>query len=146
MYVFSPYLPCALTRPQVIISRFKPSSQAPSTTITPSNTTPTHLARSITFDLYVARGSLLLDTISDSLVALHLSPSPLVFTGLSSISALASGTTPALHSLAICILQRSSQGNPDIGALFSGLSTLAALGQAILAVSPNFSHLVFATF
>jgi len=71
--------------------------------------------------------------ISDALVALHLSPSPFVFAGLTSISALASGTTPALHSLALCILQRSSQGTPDIGALFSGMSTLAALGQAILA-------------
>lgn len=76
--------------------------------------------------------------LSEALIALHLSPSPLVFAGLGSISALASGTTPALHSLAICILQRSSQGNPDIGALFSGMSTLAALGQAILAVSPLF--------
>ncbi|KAI9440077.1 hypothetical protein H4582DRAFT_1944898 [Lactarius indigo] len=99
----------------------------------PSNTAPTHLAHSIAFDLYVARGSLLLDMISHTLVALHLSSSSLVFAGITSISALASGTTPALQSLAICILQRSSQGNSEIGALFSGLSTLAALGQAILA-------------
>ena len=132
-----------LTWPQVIISCFKPSSKAPGTSTLPPNTAPTHLAHSIAFDLYVARGSLLLDMISDTLIALHLSPSPLVFTGVSSISALASGTTPALHSLAICILQRSSQGNPDIGALFSGMSTLSALGQAILAVSPaSFSPLL----
>lgn len=116
-----------------IISCFKPSSQPPSASALPSDTAPTHLARSITFDLYVARGSLLLDMLSDCLVALHLSPSPFVFAGVTSISALASGATPALHSLALCILQRSSQGNPDIGALFSGMSTLAALGQAILA-------------
>ncbi|KAH9034417.1 major facilitator superfamily domain-containing protein [Lactarius hengduanensis] len=116
-----------------IISCFKPSPPAPSTSTISSNTAPTHLARSIAFDLYVARGSLLLDMISHTLVALHLSSSSLVFAGITSISALASGTTPALQSLAICILQRSSQGNPDFGALFSGLSTLAALGQAILA-------------
>jgi hypothetical protein len=138
VYVFSPYLLCALTRPPVIISCFKPSSQPPSASALPSDTAPTHLARSITFDLYVARGSLLLDMLSDCLVALHLSPSPFVFAGVTSISALASGATPALHSLALCILQRSSQGNPDIGALFSGMSTLAALGQAILAVSSIF--------
>ncbi|KAH9068298.1 MFS general substrate transporter [Lactarius deliciosus] len=116
-----------------IISCFKPSPPAPSTSTISSNTAPTQLARSIAFDLYVARGSLLLDMISHTLVALHLSSSSLVFAGITSISALASGTTPALQSLAICILQRSSQGNPDVGALFSGLSTLAALGQAILA-------------
>jgi len=129
-----------LTRPQVIISCFKPSP-APSTSTIPSNTAPTHLARSIAFDLYVARGSLLLDMISHTLVALHLSSSSLVFAGITSISALASGTTPALQSLAISILQRSSQGNPEIGALFSGLSTLTALGQAIVAVSPTLLHL-----
>ena len=129
--------------PPVIISYFKPSSRAPSASTLPSDTAPAHLARSITFDLCVARVSLLLDMLAEVLIALHLSPSPFVFAGLSSISALSSGTTPALHSLAICILQRSSQGNPDIGALFSGMSTLAALGQAILAVSPTISKPFF---
>ena len=48
---------------------------------------------------------------------------------------------PALQSLAICILQRSRQGSPEIGALFGGLSMLTALGQ-ILGVSPFFiTHL-----
>lgn len=116
-----------------VISCFKPSPPAPSTSTLPPNSAPTHLARSIAFDLYVARGSLFLDLISHTLVALHLSSSPFIFSGITSISALASGTTPALQSLAICILQRSSQGKPEIGALFNGLSTLSALGQAILA-------------
>ncbi|KAH9972761.1 major facilitator superfamily domain-containing protein [Lactifluus volemus] len=117
-----------------LISTFKPSS-APTTPVPvpPSAPTANHLARSITFDVCVARVSLLLDITSHSLVALHLSSSPLIFTGITSISALASGTFPALESLAICILQRSRQANPELGALFGGLGTLTALGQTILA-------------
>lgn len=82
------------------------------------------------------RGSLLLDILSHSLVALHLSSSSLVFAGITSLSALAAGSTPALHSLAISILQRSRQGSPEIGALFGGLSMLTAVGQ-ILSVSSS---------
>jgi len=75
--------------------------------------------------------SLLLDITSHSLVAFHLSSSPLIFTGVTSISSLATGTHPALQSLAICILQRSRQGSPDIGALFGGLGMLTAFGQIL---------------
>lgn len=83
------------------------------------------------------RASLILDIVSHTLVALHVSWSPLFFTGVTSISALAAGSMPALQSLAICILQRSRQGSPEIGALFGGLSMLTALGQ-ILGVSSSF--------
>lgn len=115
-----------------IISTFKPS-RVPSTSVAqlPPSVARAHLARSITSDLSVVRGSLFLDIISHSLVALHLSSSPLIFTGVTSISALAAGSTPALQSLAICILQRSRQGSPEIGALFGGLSMLTALGQIL---------------
>jgi hypothetical protein len=71
---------------------------------------------------------------SHSLVALHVSSSPLIFAAVTSVSAFAAGANPALQSLAICILQRSRPDNPEIGALFGGLSMLTALGQ-ILAVS-----------
>lgn len=122
----------------VLISTFKPSSSAPSTPVSeqPSNLAPARLARSIKFDLYVARVSLLLDIASHTLVAFHLYTSPLVFIGVTSISALASGANPALESLAICILQRSRQGSPDIGALFGGLGMLKALGSILAVSSP----------
>jgi len=122
----------------VLISTFKPASQAPSASASepPTNVTLPHLARSITFDLCVARGSLILDIISHSFVAMHLSSSCLVYAGLTSISALAAGTHPALQSLAVCIFQRSRPAKQEIGALFGGLSMLTALGQ-ILAVSPS---------
>jgi hypothetical protein len=96
-----------------------------------------HLGRSVTFDLGVVRSSVFLDILSHSLVALHVSSSPLIFTAATSISALAAGSTPALQSLAICILQRPRQGSPEIGALFGGLNMLTALGD-ILGVSSSF--------
>jgi len=116
-----------------VISTFKPSSPVPSTSLaqSPSSLARAHLARSITSDLAVVRGSVFLDIVSHSLVALHVSSSPFIFTGVTSISALAAGSTPALQSLAICILQRSRQGSPEIGALFGGLSMLTALGQIL---------------
>jgi len=116
-----------------VISTFNPSSRVPSTSLAqlPSSLARAHLARSITSDLAVVRGSIFLDIVSHTLVALHVSSSPLVFTGVTSISALAGGSTPALQSLAICILQRSQQGNPEIGALLGGLSMLTALGQIL---------------
>jgi hypothetical protein len=125
----------------VLISTFKPKPPSPaalttSVSGTPSNLVSVHLARSIAFDLCVARASLLLEITSHTLIALHLSSSPLLFTGFACIDALATGTTPALESLAICILQRSRQGNTELGALFGGLGMLTALGQTILAVSP----------
>jgi hypothetical protein len=104
----------------------------------PSSLARAHLARSITSDLVLVRGSLFLDIASHSLVALHVSSSPLVFTGITSLSALASGGTPALHSLAICILQRSQKGSPDTGALFGGLGMLTALGQILGVRNPIF--------
>lgn len=87
----------------------------------------------------------LLDIASHTLAAIHLSSSPLIFTMVTSISAFATGASPALQSLAICILrvQRSQPGSPDTGALFGGLSMLTAL-RHILAVSPSFTlHTLF---
>ncbi|KAI9510741.1 MFS general substrate transporter [Russula earlei] len=127
-----------------LISTFKPSSQVPSASISElrSSVTSAHIARSITFDLCVARGSLLLEFTSHSLVAFHISSSPLVFAGVTSISALASGTHPALQSLAICIFQRSRPANAEIGALFGGLSMLTALGQIL---APLMFGMVYST-
>jgi hypothetical protein len=122
-----------LLMPFVISTFFKPSSRVPSNTLAqfPSSLARAHLARSITSDLGVVRASLLLDIVSHTLVASHVSWSPLFFIGVTSISALAAGTMPALQSLAICILQRSREGSPEIGALFGGLSMLTALGQIL---------------
>ncbi|KAH9959658.1 major facilitator superfamily domain-containing protein [Russula dissimulans] len=125
-----------------LISTFKPASQAPSTSEPPTNVALGHLAQSITFDLCVARGSLIIDIISHSLVAIHLSSSPLVYTGFTSVSALATGTVPALQSLAVCIFQRSRPANVEIGALFGGLSLLMALGQIL---APLFFGVVYST-
>ncbi|KAI0259888.1 major facilitator superfamily domain-containing protein [Gloeopeniophorella convolvens] len=117
-----------------IIATFKPAPppSASSTPASPSSPPPAMLARSISFDLLVARGSFILDIISHSLVAMHLSSSALAFTGATSLASLSSGALPAIHSLAICILQRSRQGSTELGALFGGLSMLTALGQTIL--------------
>jgi hypothetical protein len=125
--------------PVVISTFFKPFPRIPSTSLAqlPSSLARAHLARSITSDLGIVRASIFLDIVSHTLVGLHVSSSPLFFTGVTSISALAAGSMPALQSLAICILQRSRQGSPEIGALFGGLSMLTALGQ-ILGVSPFF--------
>lgn len=106
----------------------------------PSSLARAHLARSITSDLGVVRGSLFLDIVSHSLVALHVSSSSLAFTGITSISALATGSTPALQSLAICILQRSRKGSPETGALFGGLSMLTALGHILGVRNPIFHY------
>ncbi|KAH9960045.1 major facilitator superfamily domain-containing protein [Lactifluus volemus] len=117
-----------------LVSPFKPT-YAPTTpvSVTPSGLTANYLARCITFDLCILRVSLLLEITSHSLVALHLSSSPLIFTGITCISALASCTFPTVESLAICMFQRSRQGSAELGPLFGGLGTLIALGQAILA-------------
>jgi hypothetical protein len=124
-----------LLMPFVISTFFKPAPRVPSTSLAqlPSSLARAHLARSITSDLSVVRASIFLDIVSHALVALHVSSSPLFFTGVTSISALAAGSMPALQSLAICILQRSQQGSrsPEIGALFGGLSMLTALGQIL---------------
>ncbi|KAI0297311.1 hypothetical protein B0F90DRAFT_1819482 [Multifurca ochricompacta] len=102
-------LSAANSPPAVLLSTFKPSSSPPSASgsAPPSSPTSGDLARSVTFDRSIARGSLLIDIVSHTPVALHISSSPLVFSGVTSISALASGVILTLQNLrlehALCI-------------------------------------------
>ena len=72
--------------PHLRCPRFRPSPPAPSTSVSEphSSLAPARLAHSITFDLCAVRASLLLDIASLTLVAFHLSTSPLVFVGVTS--------------------------------------------------------------
>ncbi|KAI0049921.1 hypothetical protein FA95DRAFT_1556236 [Auriscalpium vulgare] len=112
-----------------IIATLKPAAPAPSNPSTPNSGS---LAHSIKFDLIVARCSLFLDIISHTLVASPLPVGTAGFTGLTMLSSLSSAALPALHSLAICLLQRTGQGDAGLGPLFGALSVLQALGQMIL--------------
>ena len=95
---------------------------------------PTALAKEMRFDLSLIRGSLLIDLLSHSLVAL--SPahaSQALFVGATSLSSFGAGLVPATNSLALCIMQ--ARGEDDTGKLFGAFSVLQAIGQMILGVS-----------
>ncbi|KAG6817670.1 hypothetical protein H0H87_005428 [Tephrocybe sp. NHM501043] len=121
--------------------------------------TRAHLAREISFDLLVTRLSLLIDIISNALVALGPMPavhslgnhgvsatqSQALFVLATGASSLGSGAPPALQSLALCITQTRvlDEGNDassdgGVGELFGALAVLQTLGQMILGVRPPF--------
>jgi hypothetical protein len=164
-----------LTWSSVIITTFKPRPK--STTLKPNSKaskplTKAHLAREMDFDLRLARFSLLIDFASHVLIAL--SPFPIhwrrpshnpalsskptqlndsrlqaMFVLSSSLDSFASGTVPAMQSLALCIAQAralrvadgegemavgAEQGELNVGRLFGALAVLQAVGQTILGV------------
>jgi hypothetical protein len=95
---------------------------------------PSRLAREIHFDLYVARGSLIVDILSHTLVTLTTPSSQFLFVAFTSLSSLGSGLIPAVQSLALCILQASG-ASADVGKLFGALAVIQAIGSTILGVS-----------
>lgn len=136
--------------------------------------TRAQLGHEIAFDLILTRCSLLVDVISYTLVAILPAPSytsdmqstlnvlatpgdtsfnrsQAMFVVASSMNGMASGAVPAIHSLALCMLQvrrlngqatgasgQGSEGSKDeegTGALFGALAVLQAVGQMILGVS-----------
>lgn len=68
-------------------------------------------------------------------------PSQALFVLATSLASLGSGAVPAIHSLALCILQAraldagETDGGAEAGSLFGALAVLQAVGQMILAVS-----------
>lgn len=135
--------------------------------------TRAQLGQEIGFDLLLTRFSLMIDILSQTLVILcpapaltedHISSmqksqgqmsfakSQAMFVVASSLSGLGSGTVPAVHSLALCMLQVraldaaacSIDGEDNLveeggtGALFGAFAVLQAVGQTILGVSVFF--------
>ena len=134
--------------------------------------TRAQLGREIGFDLVLTRFSLMIDIISQTLVILFPTPaftddyisllktdqgrmgfakSQALFVAASSLSGLGSGAVPAMHSLALCILQvrtlnAATYGvdgedanlleskEEGTGALFGAFAVLQAVGQMILGV------------
>ncbi|OSC98523.1 MFS general substrate transporter [Trametes coccinea BRFM310] len=89
------------------------------------------LAKEMRFDLSLIRGSLFIDFLSHSIVAL--SPahaSQALFVGATSLSSFGAGLVPATNSLALCIMQ--ARDEDDTGKLFGAFSVLQAVGQMIL--------------
>ena len=127
--------------------------------------TRAQLGQEIKFDLRLARCSLVMEMISHTLVAVLPSPSlglnrvrnlegsndfkrsQVMFVVASSLTGLGSGAVPAIHSLALCMMQvraldaKAGQQEVDskdeegTGALFGALAVLQAVGQMILGVS-----------
>jgi hypothetical protein len=134
------------------------------------------LGQEIGFDLLLTRFSLMIDILSHTLVILFPAPilkvenqmslmqstrdktnfakSQAMFVIASSLTSVASGVVPAVHSLALCVLQAraldaaaSADGEDENvvetreegnGALFGAFAVLQAIGQTILSVSVPF--------
>ncbi|KAF9468039.1 major facilitator superfamily domain-containing protein [Collybia nuda] len=131
--------------------------------------TKAHLAREISFDLFLTRCSLVIDIISNTFVVLAPTPtfhmhsmtrniptshskqeSQALFVLATSLSSLGSGAVPAIQSLALCILQvraldAEAAGIPGketgVGRLFGALAVLQTVGQMI--IGPMLFGLVF---
>ena len=149
--------------PVVIIATFKPKAK-PKTTTTPAGQpapkpkpTMAKLAKEMYFDLFLAKFSYFIEILSQVLMVVLPSPgngvlrlhgqggSPYsqgLFIAASSLHGFGAGSTPALQSLALCIIQSQSLANTKsggnsnqdigIGELFGALSVLAAIGQMVL--------------
>jgi len=121
--------------------------------------TRAQLGQEIKFDLMLARCSLMVEMVSHSLVAILPSPSlglhrvqgldqgngfksQAMFVFASSLSGLGCGALPAIHSVALCMMQVraldaevDSKDEEGTGALFGALAVLQTVGQMILGVS-----------
>jgi hypothetical protein len=154
-----------------------PEQASPKTLVNGKKPKPTlaQLGHEIGFDLILTRCSLLIDIISHSLVAILPAPintadvqmklralgtpgddsfnrSQAMFIVSSSLNGMGSGAVPAIHSLALCMIQVralnartiGADGQPSgaeeaheeegTGALFGALAVLQAVGQMILGV------------
>ncbi|KAF5327664.1 hypothetical protein D9619_004865 [Psilocybe cf. subviscida] len=125
--------------------------------------TRAQLGREIGFDLMLARFSLLIDIIAHTLVAILPAPSyqtdlirslstgglssfqrsEVLFVLATSLNGLGSGSVPAIHSIAVCILQvrerpldgveqQPGKEQTGTGPLFGALAVLQSIGQMIL--------------
>ncbi len=102
--------------------------------------TPQHLAKEMSFDLFVLRLSLIIDLCSHALVSvLPPTASQGLFVGFTSLSSIGAGVVPTLNSFALCVMQMRSfePNNVDDGGegrLFGALAIVQAVGQQILGV------------
>lgn len=156
---------------QVVIARFKPKSNLPKPLAIPGvkaakpKPTKEHLAREIKFDLRLSRISLCIDIVANTAIVLAPAPSNMVhslfmdskdpqfrssqalFVVASWTASWGAGLVPAIHSLALSIIQAralleasSGEGTARVvdggtGRLFGALAVLQAIGQMILGVS-----------
>ena len=123
--------------------------------------TCSQLAREISFDLDLAKFSLLVEMTSNAFIAAIPMPtytahitghtgrkkhskraSEILFVTASSLSCFGAGMSPSAQSLALCILQIRALNKLDntepevgIGSLFGALGVLQAIGTTILGVS-----------
>ncbi|TDL24842.1 MFS general substrate transporter [Rickenella mellea] len=99
-------------------------SQPTKAQTTPAKKTP----HSPTFDLNLARFSLVIEVVCYTLIPLG--PSPLTFTVFSMLASFSGGFNPAAQSLALVLFARS--GETETGRLFGALSVVQAMCQQIL--------------
>ncbi|KAI0956492.1 hypothetical protein AcV7_006879 [Taiwanofungus camphoratus] len=93
--------------------------------------TPAQLAREMKFDFALLRGSLAVDLLSHTLVTLlPADASAAAFTAATALSSFGAGVDPAMHSLALCIMQANGEDNR--GKLFGAFAMLRTIGQMIL--------------
>ncbi|KAF7330890.1 MFS general substrate transporter [Mycena venus] len=154
----------------LVISKFKPKLNLPKIPSVPGvkaakpKPTKAHLAREIRFDLRLARISLCIDIIANTAIMLMPAPSvqehaqlainstdsqfqrsQALFVLSSWIATWGAGLIPAIHSLALCIIQArallEAGSGEDVapvvldastGKLFGALAVLQAIGQMIL--------------
>ena len=111
----------------------------------------------MTFDLSLTCLSLLVELLSNTLVALPPLPSSrgndfegnsqTFFVAATSLGSMGSGAIPAMHSLALCVLQVRALGSgssatgkgPGVAELFSAFAVLNAVGQTIFGVSYDYA-------
>jgi len=114
-----------------LISTFKPKQPpAPANGPKPQPTSA-QLTRSIKFDLILLRCSLIVDVLSNALVAFSSGgSSELLFVIFTSVPSLGSGSLPAANSLALSLMK--SNGDTNTGKLFGAFATLQAVAQMII--------------
>ncbi|KAF9031012.1 MFS general substrate transporter [Hymenopellis radicata] len=146
----------------LFISTFKPkpkSSTKKNVTGAKPKPTKAHLAREISFDLFVARSSVVIDIFSNVLITLTPAPtykvhsiaaaptptsthSEALFVMASGLACIGSAVMPAIQSLALCILHARTliaggevpegKGGDGVGKLFGAFAVIQATGQMIL--------------
>ncbi|RDB25839.1 putative membrane protein C14C4.07 [Hypsizygus marmoreus] len=91
---------------------------------------PEKISAEMRLDKLLAQGSLAVDGLADTLVALAPTSSQATYIGLSCLSSFTSGGNPALHSLGAVCLHACGFGS-EVGALFGGIAVLSAIGHII---------------
>ncbi|KDR73681.1 hypothetical protein GALMADRAFT_251462 [Galerina marginata CBS 339.88] len=112
-------------------------ARTPSTSATPLPKTIKKEIHSPSFDLGLARVSLLVEVVGYTFMAL--APTPLTFTLFGMMSALGTAYSPAVQSVTLALYAR--RGGTEIGRLFGALSVIQALCSQI--IGPSLYGLVY---